>query len=297
MAERLDDLAASWRRDLRAADKAPRTITIYGQSVRFFAAWLAAQGRPETTESLTKHAVSSWLGELSERNQPQTVLTRHKGMRRFTRWLLAEGEITVDPMANLDQPRPEPKPVPVLTDADVAALVKVCSGTTFRDRRDLAVLRVLFDTGCRISECAGLSVDDLDLDLEVARVLGKDRKVRIVPFGAKTSRALDRYLRARRAHPHADDRRLFLSQRGPMSADGIAYRLEVRAAQAGVEGLHAHRFRHTAAHAWLAGGGQERDLMRLMGWTSEAMLDRYGSSAADERARAAARRMRLGDRL
>lgn len=295
--ERLDDLAASWRRDLRAAGKAERTIAIYGQAVRFFAAWLETQGRTPTVDNLTKHAVVAWLETLQQVNQPQTVLTRYKGLRRFTRWLVAEAELPVDPMANLEQPKPVMQPVPLLTDEEVGRLLKATAGTDYRDRRDHAVLRVLFDCGLRISECASLTLDDVDLDLEVLHVIGKGRKPRIAPFGAKTSRAIDRYLRARRAHPHGDLPALWLGQRGGLTHDGIDEILKRRGEQAKVADLHAHRFRHTAAHRWLAAGGQERDLMRLMGWSSDAMLDRYGSAAATERAIAAAKRMRLGDQL
>lgn len=64
-----------------------------------------------------------------------------------------------------------------------------------------------------------------------------------------------------------------------------------------MKNLHAHRFRHTAASDWLAAGGQERDLMRLMGWKSDAMLGVYGSATAQQRAQDAHRRLGRGDRV
>lgn len=82
-----------------------------------------------------------------------------------------------------------------------------------------------------------------------------------------------------------------------MSPDGVRERMQVRGAMAGIEDLHPHRFRHTFAHDFLMAGGQERDLKRLAGWSSDIMLERYGASVADEQAKSAAHRMKRGDRV
>ena len=72
-----------------------------------------------------------------------------------------------------------------------------------------------------------------------------------------------------------------------MTPDGARDVLHTRAAQAGGADVHPHRFRHTFAHRWLAGGGQERDLTMLARWRSDDMLSRYAASTAVERAHTA----------
>ncbi len=298
MAERLDDLCASFKRHLRAEKKAERTAALYGMSVRMFSEWLAAHGRPATLDELTRGAVREWLAELAETREASTVRTRFKGLHRFCGWLINEKEITEHPMRGLTAPVAVDKPVPVLADDELTALVKACAGKDFTDRRDEALIRLLLDTGVRVSEACGLAVADLDLDREMALVTGKGGKIRPVYFGARTVRALDRYLRERKRHRWAHLAALFLTQRGALSTDGARTRVTVRAEQAGLrDRMHPHRFRHTFAHDFLMAGGQERDLMRLAGWSSDAMLGRYGASAADVRAREAARRLRRGDRV
>lgn len=144
-----------------------------------------------------------------------------------------------------------------------------------------------------------LAVDDSDVDRQVCRVAGKGRRERVLPFGAKTTEALDRYLRARAADKHASAPGLWLDERakGPLTSNGVYQVVKRRGRLVGLEGLHPHQFRHTASHRWLAEGGSETDRMQRNGWKSCSMLSRYAASAAAERARDAHRRMGLGDRL
>ena len=90
-----------------------------------------------------------------------------------------------------------------------------------------------------------------------------------------------------------------LTQRGAMSPDAARDMVKARGQVAGLgDEVHPHRFRHSFAHDFLlVAAGRERDLKRLAGGRSDAMLERFGSSAADMRAREAARRLRRGDRL
>lgn len=126
--------------------------------------------------------------------------------------------------------------------------------------RDTAIIRVPIDTGIRRAELLGMTVEDVDLDQDVAYVLGKGRRERACPFGRRTAMALDRHLRQRSKLDHARQAdALRLSTYGALNASGLATMLRRRGQRVGIGSIHPHQLRQTFAHSWLANGGNEGD--------------------------------------
>jgi site-specific recombinase XerD len=293
----VSEMILSFVRSLRAENKSERTVTIYGGSVRAFRAYLESRGEPTDLHKIERRHVEGFITDQLARRSPNTAASRYRNLRRFFNWLLEEGELERSPMVGMREPTVPEIPVEIVTPAEMAALFKATAGNGFLERRDHALILMMYDTGLRASELVNLRLGEVDLDQAVAVVLGKGRRPRATPFGKRTTRALDRYLRSRRQHAHADSEAFWLGQQGPLTMSGLEQLIKRRGRQAGIEGLHPHRFRHSFASSWLADGGQEGDLMFLGGWKSRDVMGRYGAATAAARAQDAHRKRSPGDRL
>jgi site-specific recombinase XerD len=247
---------------------------------------------------VTRHDLEAFQAWMVETRSASTAMNKYKALQQFFRWLMVdEEEIDESPMLRLRQPRTATTLIPVISDQDTTRILDTCRGKDFLPLRDTAIIRLLCNTGARLSEVANLHLDDVDLALDTIRYHGKGAKDRRVRFGPKTGRAISRYLRARHEHPGADLPHLWLAARGawPLQANGIKIMLRRRGEAAGVDNVHAHRWRHTYAHQWKLAGGDTGDLMLVMGWTSDDMPRHYGAAAAADRAQQIQARLRIGD--
>lgn len=295
----LEDLK-SWERHLRAANRSKETVRSYRESIKRAMAYWQEQGMPLVVAHIKREHCEAFLADHLATNKPATVALRRAALRLFFAWLVEEGEIKTTPMERVDAVTVPETPAPVLGTAQIKALFRACEGRDFRARRNDALMRFLFDTGVRRAECVGLKVDDLDLDQQVAYVVGKGSKPRVVPFGAKTAKALDRYIRVRRQEPFATLPNLWLTHLGGLSKNGLNDIMRSLCQEAGIPPAlaHPHILRHSFAHTWRRSGGSTQDLMRLGGWKREDVMRRYGASMADEEAHENYRRgMSPGDRL
>ena len=102
--------------------------------------------------------------------QPTTAAARLAGVRQFSKWLAAKGEIDPDPLLRLNAPKGDVPITPVLTDDELRALIKACLGQTLRDRRDEAIVRLMAETGIRARELIALELDDVDLTRGLAMI-------------------------------------------------------------------------------------------------------------------------------
>jgi integrase/recombinase XerC len=261
---------------LRARNLSPRTIKATEEYLRPFLAC-------HDPLTVSKRDIEMYLGGMTERCKPSTVWTAWRHLRGFFAWLLQEGDIPSNPMDGITKPIVPPTEVTVLSPAEVRRLLTTCKGRSQMDRRDLALLTLMLDTGLRLSEVAQLTPADIGVD-NTLRVFGKGRKWRTVALGSTSATALSRWMRLL---PDSATT-LWSGTRGPMTATGIRRVIARRGREAGLK-LHPHQLRHTFVDTWLRNGGAEVDLARLCGWTSTRMAERYARHRADERAIAAHR--------
>ena len=243
----------------------------------------AAFGQAHGTESLASadaRLLRAYLAHLHERGLARTSVARRlAALRSYYRFLLRRGRARGNPAQEVRTPR-LPKRLPGYLPIDESeALFRVDFGIRRWGARDRAILEVLYATGVRVAELAGLDVEDVDLHDGAVRVTGKGRKERIVPLGKKAVEAIEVYLADR--HPGSGP--LWRNRRGARLTVRSLHRIVGAWARAAGLSRHVtpHTLRHTFATHLLDAGADLRLIQELLGHARLQTTQRYTHVSVD----------------
>jgi integrase/recombinase XerC len=228
--------------------------------------------------------VRGYLADLHQRGLARASIARRLAtLRSFFRFLVRRGLARTNPAREVRTPS-LPGRLPGHLPIDQSeALFRQRFGDDETSRRDRAILEVLYASGVRVAELSGLDLEDVDLREGGLRVLGKGRKERIVPLGAKAIEALRAYLGAREGTRGP----LFRNLRGGRLTVRSLHRIvRSRARAAGLAGrVTPHTLRHTFATHLLDAGADLRLIQELLGHARLATTQRYTHVSADRLAK------------
>ena len=264
--------------------RAPNSIAAYRRDLASYERYLA--GRTIALGDVSAAVVDEYLASLAASGLAASSRARAlAAIRGLHAFCLDERGAARDPTGDVEGPR-VPEGVPkALTEAEVARLLAAVAGDEPRALRDRAILELLYATGIRISELAGLSIADLDGPGGVVRVLGKGSKERIVPVGRYALAAVAAWLgpagRPRlaegRSRGRGDAQAMFISTRGRrMSRQAVWTVVNTAARRVGLaDRVTPHVLRHSFASHMLAHGADLRSLQMLLGHADIATTQIY----------------------
>ena len=276
-----DSLAAFLRHLSLEKDASPHTLRSYRTDLLEFAQY-AGPGDPSTwLGGVDTRTIRGYLAHLHARSlDSATIAHKLAAVRSWFRFLVRRGVLERNVAREVRGPRPPRKLVSFLPIDEATALMDAGARGGVARARDTAVLELLYATGLRVSELAGLDLDDVDPAQQTVRVLGKGRKERIVPFGSRAAAALAAYRESRGAAGGP----LFVNLRGARLTVRSLHTIVRRSARAtGItRRVSPHTLRHTFATHLLDAGADLRVIQELLGHSRLSTTQRYTHVGADQ---------------
>jgi integrase/recombinase XerD len=280
-------LLEDFEADLAVVRKlSPATVKAYVSDCAAFLGWCR---RNDADVFDMDHAtLRLYIGELKRARYTDTTINRHiSAVKRFYAWLVETGVTDRNAASALQSQKTVKKLPRALHDEDVRRMLDALDADDPADIVAACLVELLYATGARISEIAGLSVGDVSFARHTVRLFGKGSKTRIVPVYERAEEAVRTYLERVRPARAAKAKRpvdaLFVSTRGnAMSADALRKLFEKTAARAGLdEDVTPHAMRHTYATELLEGGADLRSVQELLGHESLSTTQIYTHVSID----------------
>jgi len=279
----------------------PHTVRAYESDLTQFIGFAAAQAdlkkRDLHPSQLDRTALRGFLADLHKRGQSRATAARKlAAVRSFLAYLRREDVMHDDPGSLVATPKRDIRMPAHLSEAEMSALLDAPAGDTGLSRRDRAILELFYASGLRLSELAGLDMDDVDVGSKRVRVLGKGGKERLLPFNATAAKTIREYLIDRAALVErvrqvghvartAQTRLRHGREREPLFVNFRGTRLTTRSidrivrkyvAVSGTRmGISPHALRHSFATHLLQRGADIRAIQELLGHASVSTTQRY----------------------
>jgi site-specific recombinase XerD len=194
--ERLEECCDDFARSLRRRNRSAATIGIYRKAFNRFWRWALEVGIYADPAAVTTQDVNAYTDKQIARGIAATTFAiGWLNLRPLFTWWAKETNAS-KAFDGADVPQPDEPTIPVIDLDHIRAVLKACNGRDFASRRDEAIIRVLFDTGCRLGDLVALSIDDWDRRHDYLHLRGKTGEG-VVPISASTGEALARYVHAR----------------------------------------------------------------------------------------------------
>lgn len=261
--------------------RAAATRKAYVSDVSAFAEWMS-RSDIESPQGVDRMHLRRYLASLGTRKLARSTIARKAAaLRCYFSWQVRQGRLDSDPARSLRAPSGGGRLPRVLSGGEVTSLLDVDAGTPV-DRRDLAVLELLYAAGLRVSELCGLDRGDVDLRGRTVTVLGKGGKQRRVPVHDAAVGALRVWFEDGRDDMEGPPEAAFVNRRGArLGPRDVRRILDRRSASP----THPHALRHTYATHLLDGGADLRVVQELLGHASLATTQVY-THVSKERLRA-----------
>lgn len=261
---------------------AQNTVSAYQRDLQNFQDIVSENDVAKSFGQVDALDVSSYLNTLDQNGLAASTIARKvSSMRTFYNYLNAQ-QLTADtPFAGVIAKKQSKRLPQFFYGKEMDVLLQSTDGETFADRRDKALIELLYATGMRAFECVNLTLGQLDWENQVTLIHGKGHKDRYVPFGKYAAKALKIYLTKSR-QPLLSKHGLthsvvFVNQRGkPLTTRGLAYILDQRIKKTSLTStIHPHMIRHTFATQMLEHGADLRSVQELLGHASLSSTQIY----------------------
>jgi len=261
------------------------TVRAYHRDLQLFFSF-ANETHCDQVEQVTIDLLRDWLWQRQQSGCATATIARNTAtLKAFFRWAAERYPAITDVAARLRTPKSGRRLPRVITNEQIdrileRAEVRAETGDP-QSVRDVAILELLYATGVRVAELCSLKTADIDFEARTVRVLGKGNKERVVPFGARAARAMQRY-RDSVSLSNADAQFFRGLTGGPLNARSV-YALVAAALEevpgGGPKGPHS--LRHTAATHLLDGGADLRVVQELLGHASLSSTQIYTHVSAE----------------